>query len=140
MSQSVALLLKDLKLPAFLRHYQAMQEHAVAHGWSHGRYLEALAEKEVADRYQKRVQRWTREAELPSGKSFATLNRAVLAAANQQKILHLREHIDWARRADNVVLIGPSGVGKTHIAAALGLHLVEQGLQRHRHGAKPPAG
>ncbi|HYE34934.1 IS21-like element helper ATPase IstB [Methylocaldum sp.] len=129
MSPSVALSLKDLKLPAFLRHYQALQEHAVAHGWSHGRYLEARAEKEVADRYQKRVQRWTREAELPTGKSFATLNPALLEPATQQKILHLREQTDWARRADNVVLIGPSGVGKTHIAAALGLHLVEQGLR-----------
>ena len=129
MSQSVALLLKDLKLPAFLRHYQTVQEQAVAHAWSHSRYLEVLAEKEVADRYQKRVQRWTREAEIPSGKSFATLDLTTLETATQQQIIQLREDTDWARRADNVVLIGPSGVGKTHIAAALGLHLIEHGLR-----------
>lgn len=129
MTQSVALLLKDLKLPAFLRHYQALQEQAVVQGWSHGRYLGVLAEKELAERYQKRVQRWTREAELPPGKSFATLNLAMLETATQQKIIHLRENSDWARRADNVILIGPSGVGKTHVAAALGLHLIEKGLR-----------
>jgi DNA replication protein DnaC len=41
----------------------------------------------------------------------------------------LRDNTEWALQADNVLLIGPSGVGKSHIAAALGLHLIEQGIR-----------
>ena len=44
-------------------------------------------------------------------------------------MIGLRDNTQWALQADNVLLIGPSGVGKSHIAAALGLHLIEQGVR-----------
>ena len=44
-------------------------------------------------------------------------------------MIGLRDNTQWALQADNVLLIGPSGVGKSHIAAALGLHLIEQGVK-----------
>jgi DNA replication protein DnaC len=71
MPETIGLLLKELKLPAFSRHYQRHQEQAVEQGYGHVRYLSGLCEEEAADRYQKRVQKWTREAKLPAGKSFA---------------------------------------------------------------------
>ena len=37
--------------------------------------------------------------------------------------------MDWAQHADNALLIGPSGTGKTHIASALGYQLIEQGIR-----------
>ena len=70
MPETIDLLLKELKLPAFLRHYQRHQEQAIAQGHGHIRYLSGLCEQEVADRYQKRVQRWTREAGLPPGEKL----------------------------------------------------------------------
>ena len=73
MPETIDVLLRELKLPTFLRHYQDHQERALAQGYGHIRYLSGLCEQEVADRYQKRVQRWTREAGLPAGKSFANL-------------------------------------------------------------------
>jgi len=82
--------------------------------------------KEVADRYQKRVQRWTRDAGLPVAKSFTNLNLAELSASVQQQVIALKDQADWAHHAGNVLLIGPSGVGKSHIAAALAHQLIER--------------
>ena len=129
MIESLLLLLKELKLPAFVRHYAALGEKARQESWSHEAYLSALCEQEVADRYQRRVQKWTREAKLPPGKTFATLQGERLAKTAQGQLATLQHGNDWALRADNVVLVGPSGTGKTHVAAALGCTLIEQGVR-----------
>ncbi len=129
MPEAIALLLKELKLPAFSRHYQRHQELALEKGYGHIRYLSGLCEQEVADRYQKRVQSWTREAKLPAGKSFANLELTELNAQVQQQIIALKEQTEWACRAGNVLLIGPSGVGKSHIAAAIAYQLIEQNIR-----------
>jgi DNA replication protein DnaC len=123
MPETIDLLLKELKLPTFSRHYQRHQEQAIEKGYGHIRYLSGLCEQEVADRYQKRVQRWTREAGLPAGKSFANLNLAEFITSEQQLVIAQKDHTDWAHQAGNVLLIGPSGVGKSHIAAALASQL-----------------
>ena len=73
------------------------------------RHLSGLCEQKVADRYQKRVQRWTREAGLPPGKSFANLKLEEFSASEQQLIIAQKDHSDWAHHAGNVLLIGPSG-------------------------------
>ncbi len=129
MPETVAMLLKELKLPAFIRHYQHHQEQAIAKGYGHVRYLSGLCEQELADRYQKRVQNWTGEAKPPSGKSFANLNLTELGASVQQQIIALKDPVDWAHHAGNVLLIGPSGVGKSHIAAAFASQLIEQNIR-----------
>jgi DNA replication protein DnaC len=126
MPETIGLLLKELKLPAFSRHYQRHHEQAIEQGYGHVRYLSGLCEQEVADRYQKRVQRWTREADLPTGKSFANLNLTEISASVQQQVIALKDQTDWAHHAGNVLLIGPSGVGKSHIAAALASQLIER--------------
>lgn len=129
MSEALPLMLKELKLPAFGRYYQKYQDQAVENAWGYNQYLAALCEQEVAQRFQSRTDNWTREANLPRGKSFATLTFNDLPKNVHQPIIRLRDDIQWARRADNVLLIGPSGVGKSHVAAALGLHLIEQGIR-----------
>ena len=55
MTGSVALLLKELRLPAFHRHYQSLWETAIEKNWSHTDYLAALCEYELSDRYQRRT-------------------------------------------------------------------------------------
>jgi DNA replication protein DnaC len=130
MSDAVALLLKELKLPAFVRHYQSLWESAVEKGWSHTDYLAALCEYELSDRYQRRTQKWIREAKLSPNKTFAALsNSSSLNRANQASLAKLKQSTDWAYSADNVLLIGPSGTGKTHIANALGHQLITEGVR-----------
>ena len=129
MAEALPLMLKALRLPAFGQHYQDYQEQATEQSWGYDQYLAQLCEQELARRYQTRIHNWTKEAKLPRGKSFATLAINELPKAIQKKVIGLRDNTQWALQADNVLLIGPSGVGKSHIAAALGLHLIEQGVR-----------
>jgi len=129
MSETLPLMLKELRLPAFGQYYQMYQDEASENAWSYSQYLAALCEQEVAQRFQSRISNWTREAKLPRGKSFATLALNDLPQIAQKQIITLRDNTQWAHQANNVLLVGPSGVGKSHVAAALGLHLIEQGTR-----------
>ncbi len=73
MHETLPIMLKDLRLPAFAQHYQAYQDQAVDKSWSHSQFLAALCEQEIARRYTSRISNWTKEAKLPRGKSLATL-------------------------------------------------------------------
>jgi len=129
LSTSVALLLKELRLPGFVRHYEALWQKAVDKGWSHTEYLSALCEYEISDRYQRRTQKWLREARVQTDKTFAAFEVDSLTAKNKTLIAKLQQDLDWAQRAANVLLIGPSGTGKTHMANALAHQLIEQGIR-----------
>ena len=129
MDNALPTLLKELRLPAFADHHHEFEQQATKHAWSYAQYLANLCEQEVARRYQSRISKWTHEAKLPSGKSFETLLIDQLPEPVQKKVVALRENSQWALQADNVLLIGPSGVGKSHIAAALALQLIEQGIR-----------
>ena len=129
MVEALPMMLKELRLLTFAEHYQNYQAQATEQSWGYSQYLSKLCEQEVARRYQTRVLNWTKEAKLPRGKSFATLSINELPKTIQKKVIGLRDNTQWAFQADNVLLIGPSGVGKSHIAAALDLHLIEQGVR-----------
>ena len=129
MSEALPLMLKELRLPTFAAHVEHYQAQATEQSWGYAQFLSRLCEQEVARRFETRIRNWTKEAKLPRGKSFATLAINELPKPIQQKVIGLRDNTQWALQADNVLLIGPSGVGKSHIAAALGLHLIEQGVR-----------
>lgn len=129
MSNTLPVMLKALRLPTINQHYDSYQQQAIEKAWSHSEYLSKLCEQEVAKRYQTRIINWTREAKLSKGKSFSTLQIQELPKSIQQTVIGLKGNTQWALQADNVLLIGPSGVGKSHIAAALGHHLIEQGVR-----------
>lgn len=123
------MMLKELRLTTFHQNLDSYQHQATENTWSYAEFLSKLCEQELARRFQTRITKWTREARLPAGKSFANLNLSDIPKAVRQPILQLKENLQWASQADNVLLIGPSGVGKSHIAAALGSHLIERGVR-----------
>ena len=57
---------------------------------------------------------------MPAGKTLASLQLEYLAKSSRQPVQQIMADLDWWQRAENVILVGASGVGKTHIAAALG--------------------
>ena len=111
------------------QYYENYQAQAIEQSWGYTQYLATLCEQEVARRFQTRVHNWTKEARLPRGKALPRLLSMSCPKQSSKKVIGLRDNTQWALQADNVLLIGPSGVGKSHIAAALGLHLIEQGIR-----------
>ena len=126
---TLPLMLKQLRLTAIARHWQAMLTQAERNGWDGAHYLAALCEQELAERDTRRIARCSKESHLPVGKSLASFDFAQLPDLPQGQIQALAGSSDWTRQARNVLLFGPSGVGKTHLGAAIGHGLTEQGVR-----------
>ena len=126
---SLPLLLKQLGLTCMLDKWESLQQKALEDQWTHSHYLAKLAELESNMRYQKRIARHIKESTLPPGKSLAQFDFKLAPAVNQQQVIALAENTSWVKQASNCVIFGPSGVGKTHIACAIGYHLIELGVR-----------
>jgi DNA replication protein DnaC len=126
---TLPLLLKQLKLAAMARHWERLLHQATEEGWNPGEYLAALCEQELAERTGRRIARQAAESHLPAGKSLASFDFAQVPTLSSAQIEALASTSDWIRRRRNVLLFGPSGVGKTHLAAAIGHGLIEQGVR-----------
>lgn len=128
-SAALPLMLKQLRLASIARHWQAFLEKAEHNGWDSAQYLAALCEQELGDRYSRRIARYSKESHLPAGKSLASFDFAQVPGLAREQIEALAGSSDWTRQARNVLLFGPSGVGKTHLAAAIGHGLTAQSVR-----------
>lgn len=126
---NVPLLLKQLRLTSMGRHWEPLLQQSQDRGWDAGQTLAALCEQELADRDSRRVARYTKESQLPAGKTLASFDFSQIPGLNTGQIEALATTTDWTRQARNVLLFGASGVGKTHLAAAIGHGLVEQSVR-----------
>lgn len=127
--ETLPLLLKQLALPTMLRQYQEQQTIAIEKQYCHARFLAELAELEANNRYQNKIARYVKESKLPPGKTLATFNFDRAKSINQQQVRALADNTSWVKQANNLVIFGPSGVGKSHLAAAIGYRMIEQGLR-----------
>ena len=119
-------MLTALRLPSFLRHWQKLAERADAEGWPAGRLLAALADIELAERDARRIQRHLNQSGLPGGKTLATFDFKALPSLPRARIEALAAG-DWVETGANLIAIGNSGAGKTHLLCAVGHALVEVG-------------
>ena len=115
-----------LRLPSFLRHWQKLAERADAEGWPAARLLAALADIELAERDARRVQRHLNQSGLPGGKTLATFDFKAIPSMPRARIKALAAG-DWIETGTNLIAIGNSGAGKTHLLCAVGHALVEVG-------------
>ena len=119
--------LKELKLPSFLREYGKLASQCAAEGVSHPDYLLRLAELELNDRHQRTVQRRIRAARFPAVKSLDTFDFSAIPSVNQPLVTQLAR-CEYVERSENIIAIGNSGTGKTHVALGLGLAACQRGL------------
>lgn len=118
--------LKSLKLPTFLKHYQQQAiEHAKA-GKDHIEYLACLSEMETSSRYQKLISRRITQARFPSLKTLDSFDFTVLPDLKKRRIEDLARG-DYITKHENIIAIGNSGTGKTHIGISLGFAACQQG-------------
>ena len=119
--------LKLLKLPTFLREYEKLARQCAAEGLDHIQFLARLVELELIDRERRTIERRIKAANFPAVKSLDSFDFKAIPKLNKMQVLELAR-CDWIERRENVIALGPSGTGKTHVALGLGLHACQKGL------------
>ncbi len=119
--------LKALRLPTFLREYDKLARQCAAEGVDHVRYLVRLAELELIDRERRMVERRIRLAKFPAVKSLDSFDFKAMPSLNKMMVLDLAR-CEYVERRENIIALGNSGTGKTHVALGLGLAACQKGL------------
>lgn len=125
---SLPMLLRKLKLPSFVSHYEEVARKAESAGWTFQQFLHHLAEQELSDREERRIERNRRRSGLPADKTLATLKIDRLPRKVQTQIPAL-SHGDFVERAENLLAFGLPGRGKSHVLCAIGHELVARGYR-----------
>jgi DNA replication protein DnaC len=123
------LLLTELRLPPIAGLWQPFTERADREGWPSARLLAALAELELAERARRRIQRHLLDARLPPNKTFDSFDFSAVPMISRAHLTALASGDSWLDKGANILLFGPSGSGKSHLGAALGHALVENGYR-----------
>ena len=119
--------LKQLKLPTVLREYDKVARECAQGGVDHPRYLLRLIELELIDRERRLVERRIRQARFPATKSLDTFAFTAIPGLNKMLVLELAR-CEYILRRENIIALGNSGTGKTHIAQSLGLAACQKGF------------
>jgi DNA replication protein DnaC len=119
--------LKSLRLPTVLREYGKLAKQAAAEGLDHVQFLARLIELEMIDRERRMIERRIKAAKFPAVKSLDSFDFKAIPTLNKMQVLELAR-CEWIERRENVIALGPSGTGKTHIALGLGLSACQKGL------------
>ena len=119
--------LKVLKLPTFQREHQKLARLCATESVDHVGYLFRLAEREMIERDRRKVERRIKAAKFPVVKSLDSFDFAAIPKLNRMQVLELAR-CEWIERRENVIALGPSGTGKTHVALGLGLAACQKGL------------
>jgi DNA replication protein DnaC len=125
---AMLVLLRALKLPAFVRYAEEIATKAAREGWTFTQYLKHLAELEVEERRGRRIERALHDSDLPAEKTLATLNRARVPAKVAKQLPSLCEG-GFVERGENLLVFGLPGRGKSHIVAAIGYELIQRGYR-----------
>ena len=118
--------LKELRLPTCLREYERMAQQCAQEGVDHVRYLLRLVEMELIDRERRLVERRIKAARFPVTKSLDAFDFLAIPSVNKPLVMDLARggYID---RRENIIAVGNSGTGKSHLALGLGLAACQRG-------------
>jgi DNA replication protein DnaC len=120
----VELLLAELRLPTMKAIWPKLAVQADKEGWPAARFLASLVEHELADRGRRRFERHLAEADCRTLASFDFEATPMLSKA---QVMALTAGDVWLKTGANVLIFGPPGAGKSHLSAAIGLALIENG-------------
>ena len=120
--------LKTLKLPTFLSQYAKLARQCAAENVEHVGYLKRLAELELIERERRMIERRIKAARFPATKSLDSFDFAAIPSLNKPLVMELARS-EYIERRENIIALGPSGTGKTHIALGLGLAACQKGMK-----------
>src|ERR1700693_3678748 len=120
--------LKELRLPTILREYDKVARQCAVEQVDYPRYLLRLTELELLDRERRATERRIRQAKFEVIKSLDSFEFPAIPSLNKALVLELAR-CEFIERKENVLALGNSGTGKTHVALALGLAAFQQGFR-----------
>ena len=118
--------LKELRLPTILREYDKVARQCAVEQVDYQHYLLRITELELLDRERRATERRIRQAKFPVVKTMDSFDFLAIPSLNKTLVLELAR-CEFLARRENVLLLGNSGTGKTHIALALGLAACQRG-------------
>ena len=119
-SAELAYLFRAMKAPAAARALPKLAERARSEEWSYERFLETILQTEQASRDAHGGEARIKQARFPARKTLEEFDFSFQRSLQKTLLLHLGQ-LDFLEARDNVVLLGPPGTGKTHVAIALGI-------------------
>jgi len=118
---------RQLKMPGLARSFEGTARQAREDKWSHEEFLHEVLSAEVTSRADSAVRHRLRDARFPEAKTLDTFDFSAAEGVDAAHVAQL-SRCEWIRKAENVVLAGPIGTGKTHLAIALGTEAARQRL------------
>ena len=115
-----------LRMPTAVEIVSDLLETAAREDWSSDAFLAELLDQEIEGRRQRRIARLQRASRLPAGKTLASFDQERLPLRLRRQLKQVC-NADFVDRAENLLVFGLPGRGKTHFAAAVGHELVQQG-------------
>ena len=131
----IELWLGELHLPSMRRDYRKVAKEVSSAGGDFLAYLHTLLEEEVRDRRSRRVQRRLKEARFPQVKRLRDLDPKELPEGITLDLLNELARGEYLDSATNIIAVGSSGTGKTHVCDALGVAACEQSRRVRRYKA-----
>lgn len=122
----VKLYAQELKTPGLKGHFEEIAREARANGESHEAYLVACLRAEIESRREHRLQDRLKQARFPQRKSLEEFDFTLLPSVSKEEVIHLAT-AEFVRARENVIFLGASGTGKTHLAQAIGQAVIYAG-------------
>jgi DNA replication protein DnaC len=124
----IAAYLKKLKMPQATKIYESMAREAEDNNLSYEDYLLGVLEQEINHREQNRIHKGIKQAAFPMIKTLESFDFMAIPSLNKPKVLKLSQ-CEYIRQQENIILVGNSGIGKTHIATALAYEACRKGYK-----------
>src|SRR5215207_9057351 len=126
LTSEITYLTRALKAPTLRDSVQRLAERARAEGWTHEQYLAACLQREVSARDSHGGEGRIRAARIPARKSLEDFDFDHARGLKRELVAHLGT-LDFVTAKENVLLLGPPGTGKTHLATGLAIRACQAG-------------
>lgn len=121
-------IVKQLRMPTIGRQYRSLAREAEERNLSYEGYLLALLETELQTREENQRQRRLKQASFPVQKTLDTYDFGMMPSLNRNRFITLAKG-EFVEKKENLIFLGNSGTGKTHLATALGIEMIQNGYQ-----------